>query len=280
MNESLPQSVVDRAYERDPASAAAEFGAEFRTDIESFVAREVVEACVPRGLYERPPQSGIRYVGACDPSGGSSDSFTLSIASRDGDALQLSLVREVRPPFSPAAVVEDFADTLKSYGISKVVGDRYAGEFPRELFRKAGITYELSDRPKSDIYRDTLPLLNSRRVQLLDNQRLINQLVGLERRTARSGRDSIDHSPGGHDDVCNSACLVLLACNQRTSNLRMGSLGAVGMGVELDPKTGRPLVAPAHNPLAPGPHQQCIPGPGLDATASLFNAQHNIRRPT
>jgi hypothetical protein len=48
-----------------------------------------------------------------------------------------------------------------------------------------------------------LPLLNSGKLVLLDNQRLVNQLVGLERRTARGGRDVIDHSPGGHDDIAN-----------------------------------------------------------------------------
>jgi hypothetical protein len=40
------------------------------------------------------------------------------------------------------------------------------------------------------------PLLNSGRVELLDNSRLISQLCNLERRTARGGRDSIDHPPG------------------------------------------------------------------------------------
>ena len=29
------------------------------------------------------------------------------------------------------------------------------------------------------------------------------QLLGLERRTSRAGRDSIDHGPGGHDDLIN-----------------------------------------------------------------------------
>jgi hypothetical protein len=28
---------------------------------------------------------------------------------------------------------------LKTYRISSVTGDRYAGEFPRELFRKQGV---------------------------------------------------------------------------------------------------------------------------------------------
>jgi hypothetical protein len=46
--------------------------------------------------------------------------------------------------------------------------------------------------------------LNSGRIELLDNQRLISQLAALERRTARSGKDSIDHSIGQHDDVANS----------------------------------------------------------------------------
>ena len=66
---------------------------------------------------------------------------------------------------------------------------------------------------KSDIYRDMLPLLNSRKCELLDNRRLISQLHGLERRTARGGRDSIDHGPGAHDDIANAVagCLVLAA---------------------------------------------------------------------
>jgi hypothetical protein len=34
--------------------------------------------------------------------------------------------------------------------------------------------------------------------------RLLTQLVGLERRTARGGRDSIDHAPGAHEDLANA----------------------------------------------------------------------------
>jgi len=71
------------------------------------------------------------------------------------------------------------------------------------LFGRFNINYEQSAAPKSDLYRDLLPLLNSTRVELLDHPKLINQLTGLERRTARGGRDSIDHSPGGHDDLAN-----------------------------------------------------------------------------
>ncbi len=98
-----------------------------------------------------------------------------------------------------------------AYRIDRVTGDRYAGEWPREPFRTAGIAYELADRSKSDLYRDLLPLLNSGRVELVDNPRLLAQLLGLERRTARGGKDSIDHGPQGKDDVVNSVAGALVS---------------------------------------------------------------------
>jgi len=211
MNPTIPQAEIDAEYEADPARAAAEYGALFRSDLESFVAREVIDAAVVPGRHELPPVSDVRYVAFTDPSGGSSDAMTLAIghADRNGRAI-LDAVRVRRPPFSPESVTEDFAAVLKSYGVQKVTGDRYAGEWPRERFRVHGIAYDLSDRPKSDIYRDVLPILNSGKVELLDLPRLTAELCGLERRTARSGKDSIDHAPGAHDDVANSVCGALL----------------------------------------------------------------------
>jgi hypothetical protein len=75
-------------------------------------------------------------------------------------------IREVKPPLSPENVIAEFVSVLKSYHCHKVTGDRYGGEFPREQFRKRGITYNVSERVKSDIYVDFLPLLNSGRVML------------------------------------------------------------------------------------------------------------------
>jgi hypothetical protein len=43
---------------------------------------------------------------------------------------------------------------------------------------------------------------------------VINQLCALERRTARSGRDSIDHPTGAHDDVANAVAGVAAAINK------------------------------------------------------------------
>jgi hypothetical protein len=51
-------------------------------------------------------------------------------------------------------------------------------------------------------------------VELLDLPRLTAQLVGLERRVSRGGRDSIDHLPGGHDDVVNAVAGALVAAGE------------------------------------------------------------------
>src|SRR5262249_16241652 len=197
LNPSVPQGKVDREFEKDPASAAAEYGAEFRADIEGFVPIEVVEACTG-GYTERAPLSQYKYSAFVDPSGGSSDSFTLAVSHREGERVIIDAIRDVRPPFSPEAVLHDFSILCKQYRINQIVGDKYAGEFPRELFRRRGIKYIVADKTKSDLFRDLLPGLNSGRILLPRNDRLINQLVGLERRTTRAGRDSIDHAPGGH----------------------------------------------------------------------------------
>jgi len=215
MNPSVPQRVLDAAMDRDPASAAAEYGAQFRSDIEGFVSRETVLACVAPGVFERPRIAGANYSAFTDPSGGSADSFTLAIAHKEGDGAILDAVRERKPPFNPSDVVGEYAALLKSYGITSVTGDRYAGEWPREQFRKHGIQYEPSPKPKSDLYRDLLPLLNSKRADLLDNDRLLNQVVGLERRTARGGKDSIDHAPGQHDDMANAVAGALATLSDK-----------------------------------------------------------------
>jgi hypothetical protein len=213
-NPTLPQAEIDRALEDDRARNTAEYLSEFRSDLQSFVSIEVVEACIAHGTRERPPVRGVYYRAFVDPSGGSADSFTLAVAHNEvhRSTVVLDAVREVRPPFSPELVCSEFAQLLRTYHITSVTGDRYAGQWPVEQFQKFGIRYEQAAKPKSELYVDLLPLINSARIDLLDDPRLISQLCGLERRTARGGRDSIDHPPGSHDDVANAVAGAASMC--------------------------------------------------------------------
>jgi hypothetical protein len=210
MNPRIDPAIIAEARETDPESASAEYDGNFRDDVSVFVPREIIDACVRDGRFEVAPERGIVYSAFVDPSGGSADSMTLAIGHLNRGARPvLDAIREVRPPFSPEAVVMEFSALLKAYRIGRVTGDRYAGEWPRERFQVHGIAYELAEMTKSQIYQALLPQLNSSKCELLDHARLIMQLAGLERRTARGGKDSIDHPPGAHDDVANSAAGVL-----------------------------------------------------------------------
>ncbi len=66
-----------------------------------------------------------------------------------------------------------------------------------------------------------LPLFNSGRVRLLDNRKLVAQFAALERHTSSVGRDRIDHGPGGHDDLCNSAAGALIAASNAERRPRL-----------------------------------------------------------
>jgi hypothetical protein len=174
-------------------------------------------------------------MGFVDPSGGSADSMTLAVGHKEGDVVVIDALRERKPPFSPDAVVDEFAALLASYRITKVSGDRYAGLWPTERFAARNVTYEAAEKPKSDLYRDMLPLLNSRRLDLLDDRKLVAQLCGLERRTTRAGKDSIDHAPGGHDDLVNVVAGVASVLGNESWYWR-DNMAWVSDGTEIEPR--------------------------------------------
>lgn len=236
MNPTLDPEIITQALADDPEAASAEYLAEFRSDLASFVNRDVVMACIEAGRLERPHIDGMRYVGFVDPSSGSQDSMTLGIAHADKGTAVLDVLREARPPFDPSVVVEQFAATLKAYGLRSVEGDAYATGFVREAFRRHGVNYTLSKQNRSELYLSFLPLLNSGTAQLLDSSKLINQLCNLQRRTGPSGRSSIDHPRHQHDDLANAAAgACVMANRKKRDRVLVGARLIDGYGLDLSP---------------------------------------------
>ena len=232
MNPTLSKDAIDRAREDDPAGAASEWDGLFRSDVAGFFPPDSIEAFVRRGYQyfdasPSGPSGGVGlpdasvpvvYTAYVDTSGGSVDSMVLAVAHTDMDGMRvLDLVDERRPPFSPEAVVAEFAAVLREYGLTEVTGDKYAGDWVSERFAEHGINYRASDKPKSEMYLDLLALVNSRKIVLPDNDRLVSQLIRLERRPSRSGRDLIDHPTHEHDDCANAAAGALVACEVQPS---------------------------------------------------------------
>jgi hypothetical protein len=169
-------------------------------------------------------------------------------AHREKDeTVMLDLLFERKAPFNPSEATGEIATLLKSYGCSQVTGDKYGANWVVEAFAKTGIKYIQSERDRSAIYLDCLPLFTSGRARLIDSARLVAQFAALERRTFSNGRDKVDHGreTSARDDACNSAAgaLVLAAGTGGFDSSYLWVGGPSG-------GEAQPFGRPANNPFA------------------------------
>ena len=234
MNPTFSEAEIRRAFDEDGSSAKVEYDAEFKKDAESFISSEAIDSVTPTDRIMLPPNKTTNYLAFIDTAGGAgSDSTAMAIGhvEEHGDREPIFIVDvivERKPPFAPSETLKDFAKILKSYKVFKVVGDRFAGDFPTEAFSKSSVTFEATEHSKSQIYKAVLPLITSARVELLDKPRLRNQLLNLERK-ATAGRETIDHHRGAHDDVANAVCGLIVYLSEKGiknhgSQIRSGHL--------------------------------------------------------
>jgi hypothetical protein len=252
LNPTLDQSIIDQALVDDPEAAKSEWLGEFRNDLAAYIDLETIEAAVDRGVTVRPSRRDAKPFAFLDPSGGMRDSFTCAVATRENDGtVVLDSLIEVRAPFNPTQATEQISAALKERGITTAQSDKYGAAWITDAFSKCGITVRHSDRDRSQIYLDCLPLFMAGRVRLLDNKRLVSQFAALERRTSPVGKHRIDHGPGGHDDLCNSAAgaLVLAAAQQRRGGLMF--VGAASGPLYVDDGDGGVRVIPDHEAWSP-----------------------------
>ena len=213
MNPTISREIIDRDMAEDPEAARSEWGAEFRTDLESFLPVEAIEAVTIPGRYELPCQSRTVYTAFADVSGGRLDAAALGIAHREGDGrVILDAARRWPAPHNPQAVIGEMVEVLGAYNVRRVTGDKYAGAWPEKEFLEHGVRYEAAAKDKSSLYLEFLPLVMGARVELLDNPTLFHELRALERRTRVAGRDLVNHPPKGSDDLANAvagACVTV-----------------------------------------------------------------------
>jgi hypothetical protein len=184
LNPTLDPALIARALEDDPASARSEWLGLWRDDVGAYVPTELIESAVDIGVLVRLPKPGVAYWGFADAASGvGSDSFALGIAHKDGNEVVLDLAHEIKPPFSPDAAIAECSSLLKSYGLRACVGDKYSAGFVIEGFAKLGISYTYSERDRSAIYVESLPLFTAGRARITDNRKLVTQFASLESRT-------------------------------------------------------------------------------------------------
>ena len=217
LNPTLTPAIIEAAIRDDPYGNIAEWEAEFRADLASFIDIDTIRLCVDKNVHRRPFDMAHRYYAFADMSGGASDSATLAVAHRHGERTVIDTVVECKAPHVPQEVVADFARVLSDYRIRSVHGDQYAKQWVVGEFRRHDVSYQHFEQNRSEIYINALPLLQGGLAVLPDHGRLIAQLAGLERSPQRSGHDVVDHGRGGHDDIANAVCGALVLVSGKRS---------------------------------------------------------------
>ena len=198
LNPLLSEQEIEALMQADPTSGVSEYLGQFRTDIDAFLDDHLIDQATVPNRRMLPAMPGVTYHAFCDPSGGRGDSFTCAVAhAREKRRRRARCDSGRSPPFQPEKVVQEMAETLGAYGLRRVTGDQYAGEWVSSMFKKYGITYQPSEQTKSELYMESLPLFSQGRVELLDHPRLSTELRLLERRARAGSRgDTVDQPQG------------------------------------------------------------------------------------
>src|SRR5262245_42313584 len=102
---------------------------------------------------------------------------------------------------------------MKETGVRETVWNTGSGRFDGHGHQviRVGIEYVVSDITASETYLEPLPLINQGSIELLDDKKQTSELLCLEKRKSRTGKDQLTHPQGGHDDHANSLALASVA---------------------------------------------------------------------
>jgi hypothetical protein len=233
LNPTLPKKIIERRLKEDPEAGAAEYLAEWRSDLSDFLSRDLVESCVDQGVTVRPPRAGVEYHMFCDASGGKGDSFCSCVAHAEENVIVVDALHETRSPFNAVNAVRATAALAKQYRVSAIQGDDFAAGVLSSMVAETGIRYERVKRDHSATYIEAAVLFTSGRAKLVENARMVHQFSQLERRAVSSGRDRVSHPLGTHDDLANAVAgaLVMVAVDRRPRQVQLERMLQDGRGV-------------------------------------------------
>jgi len=164
---------------------------------------------------ELPHDSRYTYMCFVDVAGGGGrDSFAIAIGHLGGERVVVDVVRSRAPKFNPLEVTSQNCDLAKEYGISKVYGDKFSGDYASNNFAKYDIEYEKSEKTKSELYLEAESLFNTERVDIPNKELAIIQFKNLIRTTRSGGKDRVDTDSGQSEDEANVIAGVIYLLTQ------------------------------------------------------------------
>jgi len=204
-NPSYSKKKIEALKRRDPTAYRTEILAEFRADLSAMYDPLIIDESVdPDRPLELPYRNECSYQAFVDVAGGGGkDSYALAIGHEENERIIIDVIRSRKPPFNPEEVTFQYCELLKQYKIDSVTGDKFSGDWASNAFNKYGISYERSEKSKSELYLEAESIFNTGRMDIPAKDPLLSQLKMLVRKTRSGGKDSVDTDSGQPEDEAN-----------------------------------------------------------------------------
>lgn len=211
-----------------PDAFRRESMAEFVDSISGFLPSALVGDAIDSKVTSREvfprkdhPEDGTPYyVAAMDPAF-RQDSFAFTILHHDP---KLGMVQdrfiqwtpELGAPLNPSIILDQINTILQEFRVTLVYSDQYQLESLQQLASDRGFTIlgcDFTGQSKAKIFGSLEMMVKQRRIRLLDDPSLYQQLVQLEKRKTPNGTIQISAPAGKHDD---GPAVLALAVYQAT----------------------------------------------------------------
>lgn len=231
-NPAYSEKKLAKLRKRKPLTYRCENLAFFRTDLSAMYDPEMIDKAIN---YDRPLEiplvEGVSYKCFVDVAGGGGkDSYSIAIGHLENEKAIVDVVRSQAPKFNPLEITSYYAALVKQYNISKVIGDKFSGDYASNNWAKENISYERSEKTKSELYLEAESPFNTERVDIPSKELAIIQLKNLIRKTRSGGKDSVDTDSGQPEDEANViAGIIYLLLGEQGSSCAVG-IPDVGIG--------------------------------------------------
>jgi len=278
VNPLFDAGIIEKAYADDEAKAAAEYGVQYRADCAAFLSPEHIDPLIRSEPLELPPHSAppthFSITAAVDVSGGQSDAAAAAVVFRDREKVRVAAARRWPAPHDAGKVAKEIIAFFKPYGVRSAIADQYGSGVAKALYNRDGFYLRDAPMTRSEAYLGLLPLLSQGVVELPPLAVLRSELLGLQRRVARTGRDSVDHGRHSHDDLANAVALGVVQA-MRTSLMSADDWIAI-MSNPPPPTRGTELGV---TPSDPSPFQSsAFPSDGDIQDGSYFSSTPEMER--
>jgi len=194
MNPTVPQKFLEREQERDPENYRREYDAEFTEAISGFLSADAIEACIVEDREQLAYNPDNHYCAAIDAAY-KGDLFSLAIAHMDKERrvvvvdLLTGWQGSKKEPLKLSEVMPQIKTICKQYNVHNVLGDQFGAEPLKDAFSRNSLSYEertFTNQSKADIYATLRTRIIDGTIELLDHQKSLKELRGLELEIGRA----------------------------------------------------------------------------------------------